>query len=100
MQPLAAASPAILPGRTPAPGITVSRPPACSRSLANRAAPSGALAGPMAVTFHRAFDLAREPEQALEDVIAAGCSRLLSSGQAANWRVLATSTSPSAVSRP
>ncbi|MBP4050769.1 copper homeostasis protein CutC [Chromobacterium violaceum] len=43
-----------------------------------------ALAGPMAVTFHRAFDLAREPEQALEDVIAAGCSRLLSSGQAAS----------------
>ncbi|MEO9455587.1 copper homeostasis protein CutC [Chromobacterium phragmitis] len=42
-----------------------------------------ALAGPMAVTFHRAFDMAREPAQALEDVIAAGCVRLLSSGQAA-----------------
>lgn len=43
-----------------------------------------ALATPMAVTFHRAFDVARAPEQALEDVITIGCSRLLSSGQAAS----------------
>ncbi|UTH74688.1 copper homeostasis protein CutC [Chromobacterium sp. IIBBL 290-4] len=41
------------------------------------------LAGSMSVTFHRAFDLARDPERALEDVIASGCQRLLSSGQAA-----------------
>ncbi|OBU86105.1 copper homeostasis protein CutC [Chromobacterium subtsugae] len=40
------------------------------------------LAGPLAVTFHRAFDMARDPARALEDVIAAGCRRLLSSGQA------------------
>src|SRR5262249_28757918 len=39
-------------------------------------------AQPMAVTFHRAFDMAVNPEQALEDIIETGCSRLLTSGQA------------------
>ena len=34
------------------------------------------------VTFHRAFDRARNPLQALEDIIALGCTRLLTSGQA------------------
>ncbi|MBE9609221.1 copper homeostasis protein CutC [Chitinilyticum piscinae] len=42
------------------------------------------LAAPMQVTFHRAFDVARNPERALEDIIALGCNRLLSSGQAAS----------------
>lgn len=34
------------------------------------------------VTFHRAFDLCRQPEQALETLIDCGCNRLLTSGQA------------------
>lgn len=41
------------------------------------------LAGPLPVTFHRAFDVARQPLRALDDVIASGCVRLPSSGQQA-----------------
>jgi len=37
----------------------------------------------MQVTFHRAFDQCREPLLALEQIIAMGCTRLLTSGQAA-----------------
>ncbi|MBD8873570.1 copper homeostasis protein CutC [Rhodanobacter sp. DHB23] len=39
-----------------------------------------AAAGRIGVTFHRAFDLARDPRRALDDVIALGCERLLTSG--------------------
>ncbi len=37
-------------------------------------------AGPLGVTFHRAFDAARDLPAALEQVIALGCERVLSSG--------------------
>lgn len=36
----------------------------------------------MSVTFHRAFDFARDPLAALDTIIELGCSRLLTSGQA------------------
>ena len=39
------------------------------------------LAHPLPVTFHRAFDMTRNPREALETVIRTGCARLLTSGQ-------------------
>ena len=43
-----------------------------------------ARARPLAVAFHRAFDLVREPERALEALVDLGVTRVLSSGQAAS----------------
>lgn len=39
-------------------------------------------AAPLPVTFHRAFDLAREPRPAFKAIADAGCTRLLTSGHA------------------
>ena len=41
-------------------------------------------AGAMNVTFHRAFDVARDQKQALQDVISLGCQRIITSGARAS----------------
>jgi copper homeostasis protein len=43
-----------------------------------------AAAGNLGVTFHRAFDLTRDPSAALNDLIELGCERVLTSGARAS----------------
>lgn len=43
-----------------------------------------ALAYPLGVTFHRAFDRVKDATQALEDIIEIGCERILTSGLVPN----------------
>lgn len=55
-----------------------------SRIDKERCAELIALAKPMKIGFHRAFDRCADMEQALEDIIELGCERILTSGGAAN----------------
>ncbi|MGE4585282.1 MAG: copper homeostasis protein CutC [Sphaerochaeta sp.] len=43
-----------------------------------------AVASPLEVTFHRAFDMTRDPYEAMEDLIEIGVHRVLTSGQEAS----------------
>lgn len=46
-----------------------------------RMAAIAAAAGPLPVTCHRAFDMTRDPEEAIEALVASGVARVLTSGQ-------------------
>ena len=52
-------------------------------SLCHSATDDNILGRSVSVTFHRAFDVCRKPFDALSQIISLGCSRVLTSGQAA-----------------
>jgi len=65
-------------------GVVIGVLDADGRIDSERCKPLVRSAGGMGVTFHRAFDLTVDPEQALEDAIALGCERVLTSGARAS----------------
>ncbi|MEV8519546.1 copper homeostasis protein CutC [Dyella marensis] len=65
-------------------GVVIGVLDADGRIDSERCKPLVRAAGGMGVTFHRAFDLTVDPEQALEDALALGCERVLTSGARAS----------------
>lgn len=61
-------------------GVVIGMLLADGRVDTDRCAELVGCAGEMAVTFHRAFDRVADPVRSLDDVIALGCSRILTSG--------------------
>jgi copper homeostasis protein len=62
-------------------GVVIGLLTAAGEIDATRSRELVALARPLSVTFHRAFDVAAEPFRALETLIALGVDRVLTSGQ-------------------
>ena len=65
-------------------GVVIGMLDANARIDMARCRPLVTAAQGMGVTFHRAFDMTRDPKAALEDVIALGCERVLTSGTQAS----------------
>lgn len=65
-------------------GVVIGLLHADGRIDAQRTEELVSLAYPMEVTFHRAFDRAADPLQAMEAIIRSGCQRILTSGQVPN----------------
>ena len=61
-------------------GIVIGMLKASGRIDIDRMTPLISFARPLGVTFHRAFDMASDPFQALEDIISLGADRILTSG--------------------
>lgn len=65
-------------------GVVIGMLSADGRVDVDRCAELIEAAGSMQITFHRAFDRVRDPIASLEEIIALGCSRLLTSGRQPN----------------